>query len=166
MAAFKNKIPKSKHSPSCGPKLKAAPNPKITNRENPDSIMQKYPSWRFLHCDTGADSRWSFSQARLETDFWSHIFPKLQAFEKMTWSEIMINNKKQNHSNPVADMNKTARDRLIKLEIEAESLVSLRINGTCRIYGFLVGPVYHIIWYDNDHGDNEDCVFRSHLKHT
>ena len=166
MAAYKNKHPKQVSIPSFGPTRAVEPNPRITNREDPDSIMHQYPSWGFLYCDTGDDSNWSFVQSRLESEFWSHIFPKLQAYEQMTWADIMINSKKQNHSNQVSDMNKVARDRLIELEIEAESLFSLHINGKCRLYGYLDGSIYRIVWYDNDHGDNETCVFRSRLKHT
>ena len=78
----------------------------------------------------------------------------------------MVTANKQNHSLNLKDLNKVAQDRLISMYIEAESLISLRITGTHRLYGYMVGRVFTILWYDDNHGDNEKCVCRSHLKHT
>ena len=61
---------------------------------------------------------------------------------------------------------KIARDRLYELHIEAEAIMSLRINATHRLYGYLEGAVFHILWFDPNHGDNDNCVCRSHKKHT
>ena len=97
---------------------------------------------------------------------WSEILPRLQALESQTWSEILVRDKKQNHSINVADLNKDAQARLADRYIEAESLISLRITGNHRIYGYITGRVFNIIWYDDDHGDNNTCVCRSYLKHT
>lgn len=63
-------------------------------------------------------------------------------------------------------MNKVAQDRLFEKRIEAESLISLRLTGTHRLYGYMTGRVFNILWYDDDHGDNAECVCRSRLKHT
>ncbi|MDO5295362.1 MAG: hypothetical protein Q4F00_01805 [bacterium] len=135
-------------------------------KHDPDSYLSKPPSWCFLSCDTDTKCRWSFSQHRLKEEFWTRIFLKLQKFEQMTWSEIQIKSKKQNHSNIVETMNKCAKDRLDELEIEYNALFSLRLNSTVRLYGYREGAVFNILWYDNDHGDNDTCVVRSRLKHT
>ena len=84
----------------------------------------------------------------------------------MTWSDIFISAKKHNHAIDVASLNKSSRDRFSELCIEAEAIHSLRLGGTIRLYGFLTGPIYNILWYDNDHGDNSTCVCRSAKKHT
>lgn len=131
---------------------------------DPDSIMDCHPSWNFLSCDS--DGAWAFCRDRLTDVFWTHIFPKLREWESMTWSQIKIDGKKQNHSIEIASLNKVARDKLVQLHVEAESLLSLRLGSTIRLYGFLVGAVYNILWYDDDHGDNDTCVCRSELKHT
>ena len=78
----------------------------------------------------------------------------------------MVTSKKYNHSIDTNLLNKVAVDRLECLNIEAESLISLRITGTHRIYGYNIGSVFYIIWVDLDHGDNNLCVCRSHKKHT
>lgn len=136
----------------------------IRSGGNPDSILACNPSWRFLTCDS--DGTWAFSDGRLHDTFWSVIFPKLREFESMTWDDITLKAKKQNHTIEVAELNKVARDKLDTLHVEAESLVSLRLGSTIRLYGFLVGAVYNILWYDDNHGDNDTCVCRSTLKHT
>lgn len=131
---------------------------------DPDSIMTESPSWAFYNCDASGD--WSFCGERLGEEFWNTIFPKLQQFEAMSWGDILIKAKKQHHTIEAESLNKLARDRLSELHIEAEGVVSLRLGGTIRLYGFLTGAVYHIIWYDTNHGDNDSCVCRSNLKHT
>lgn len=73
---------------------------------------------------------------------------------------------KQNHSINVGELSKAASDRLMELYIEAESLISLRLNGTHRIYGYMNGAVFNILWVDLEHGDNAACVCRSYKKHT
>lgn len=70
----------------------------------------------------------------------------------------------------MGELSKTAQDRLAKKFIEEESLISLRLKGSHRIYGYMSyragDPTFMILWYDDNHGDNDECVCRSHLKHT
>ena len=77
---------------------------------------------------------------------------------ELIWTE----NKKQNHSLNLNKLNKAAQNRLISKCIEAEGLISLRITGNHRLYGYITGGVFNILWYDDDHGDNSTCVCRSH----
>ena len=91
--------------------------------------------------------------------FWKFI-------EKRTWQDILVKAKKENHGIDVNDLNKCARDRLVELRIEAESLISLRYNGKSRLYGYIIDGMFVILWYDCNHGDNNTCVCRSRLKHT
>ncbi len=109
---------------------------------------------------------WAFTQNHIGTLIWTELLPRLQALETQTWSEILVYNKKQNHSLDLNDLNKVAQDRLASRYIEAESLISLRITANHRLYGYITGRVFNILWYDDDHGDNSTCVYRSRLKHT
>ena len=136
----------------------------VRQRENPESIMSLHPSWSFArHDGSGA---WAFSKERVKDDFWDSILPKLISFESMTWSDILIKDKKKNHSIPITDLNKCAIDRMDELGITEESIVSLRLDSTTRLYGFLAAAVFVLLWYDTDHGDNKTCVCRSTLKHS
>jgi len=134
----------------------------IQNKE-PEHFYNEYPAWRFVNCD---QDMWSFSQEHIGDVVWTEIFPRLMSLENQTWSEILLKAKKQNHSIDVSELNKIARDRLATRYIEAESLISLRVTGNHRLYGYMTGRVFNILWYDDDHGDNNTCVCRSYLKHT
>ena len=157
---------KRKEQPNVRPTALQSPSPAITQRDNPDSSMQQRPVWKFADCDTDLGCEWALHKRRLRDIFWDVIFPRLRQFEGMTWGEILIKAKKQNHYIEVEHLNKVARDRLADLQIEAEDICSLRLGGKLRLYGLLIGSVYHILWYDDNHGDNETCICRSKLKHT
>lgn len=148
--------------------IKIGGNPKeyIRTGANPDSIMQEHPVWRLADCDVDESGIWSFYKERLKDVFWDVIFPSLRQFESMTWSDIFIKGKKSNHGIDPNELNKCARERLIELRVEAEAIHSLRLGGKIRLYGYMTGAVYNILWYDDDHGDNSTCVCRSALKHT
>ncbi len=164
MGASKSKGVKYKEKPRTGIQVGGTPVQSIRAGGDPDSIMSLYPSWRFLRCDSSG--RWAFNGERLERTFWSEIFPKLQELEGMTWSDILVKSQKRYHNIAPEALNKDAQDRLTELCVEAGAICSLRLTGKQRIYGYLEGPVYHILWYDNGHGDNDTCVCRSYKKHT
>ena len=130
---------------------------------DPERYYSENPAWTFANAD---QEMWAFSQKHIGAAIWTEILPRLQALETQTWSEILVRNKKQNHSLDLNELNKVAHDRLASRYIEAESLISLRITGNHRLYGHMTGRVFNILWYDDDHGDNSTCVCRSRLKHT
>lgn len=130
---------------------------------NPEQYYSQHPAWNFSSCDK---EQWSFFSEAAREIFWSEILPHFQSWETQTWGNILIDAKKQNHSIDVKNLNKAAADRLIELYIEAESLISLRLTGTHRVYGYMNGVVFHILWIDLEHGDNATCVCRAYKKHT
>ena len=127
------------------------------NIQNPDTFNNASPSWCFRTCDSEA---WTFNADELMND----ILPKLKEWETQTWNEILVHSKKNNHSIDTMTLNKIARDRLNKMRIEANAVVSLRLQGTHRLYGYRIGSVFYILWYDKNHGDNDVCVCRSRKK--
>lgn len=135
----------------------------IVHGGDPCRYYSEYPAWTFANVD---QVKWSFTQEHIGDAIWSEILPRLQALETQTWSEILVRDKKQNHSLEPHELNKVAQDRLASLYVEAESLISLRVTGNHRLYGYMTGRVFNILWYDNDHGDNATCVCRSRLKYT
>lgn len=150
----------------CKKKVVCAKTPKakeVSRREDPNSYLQTHPSWRFSDCDSEC---WSFDKGNLSECFWEEIFPFLKNLEKRKWSEVLIDSKKQNHSIDVEELNPSARKRLEFRQIEAESIISLRLQGKHRLYGLMFDGVFRILWFDKDHGDNPDCVCRSKKRHT
>lgn len=135
----------------------------VIQRENPNSFFDKSPAWAFSRCDTG---QWSFTKEAIEDFFWNEILPFLQNMERRTWSDIFRNAAKQNHLIDAASLNLVAQKRLAELHIEEEAIYSLRLQGTHRLYGYMDGSTFVILWFDPNHGDNDTCVCRSHKKHT
>lgn len=135
----------------------------VTRVENPDRFYSDFPSWNFKMVDT---EMWPFTEDAAGAYFWNEILPRLQALETQTWSEILVRDKKQNHSEQTFTLNKVAQKRLEERFIELDSIYSLRVTGTHRIYGYIGNSTFNILWFDTDHGDNPTCVCRSHLKHT
>ena len=130
---------------------------------NPDAYYREHPSWNFYSCDK---EKWSMYSSDVKKIFWKEIFPRLQEWEKKTWANILVEEKKQNHSIELPKLNPCARSRLAELKIEAAAVISLRLNGKHRIYGTMVQSVFSVLWIDLDHGDNSTCVCRSYKKHT
>lgn len=139
-------------------------NRRVVALEDPESIYREHPSWSFSAYDE--KGQWAFNQARLNQRFWSDILPKLKNFETMTWRHILLEGKKGNHSIQIDQLSKAAQKRLKELQIDTDCLVSLRLGGVLRLYGFLSRSTFVILWFDDDHGDNDTCVCRSYLKHS
>ncbi len=152
--AKKEKIIKKKFSPE-GNVVKSV--------VDPDAYYGEHPSWNFNSCDR---EEWSIYSSEVRTLFWGEIFPRLQEWEKKTWADILVKEKKQNHSLKLSDLNTCAKTRLTELKIEADAVISLRLNSTHRVYGTMVQSVFSVLWVDLDHGDNATCVCRSRKKHT
>ena len=85
---------------------------------------------------------WAFSKDHIGEHIWSEILSKLMAFETQTWKDILIVAKTNNHSINVSSLNKKAQDRLNENHIEAESIISLRLSGNHRLYGYMTGRVF------------------------
>lgn len=145
-------------------KRKASPDGKfIAQGGGPEKYYSENPAWAFAGSD---QEMWAFTKEHVGDLFWTELLPRLKSLESQTWSDILVKGKKQNHSLDMADLSKAAQGRLAEKFIEAESLISLRVTGSHRLYGYMTGRVFNILWCDNDHGDNDTCVCRSHMKHT
>ena len=96
----------------------------------------------------------------LETSIF--IQTKLKEFEAMTWNEILVRDKRKNHTIKVEEIAQQARKRLIEIgQDDIDELVSLRLTGTTRIWGIRDQNVLKLLWWDPDHQ-----VYPSHKKHT
>ena len=83
-----------------------------------------------------------------------YIREKLSFFETMTWEEILVKAKKQNHSVSVAGLCREAQARLNDIcrgNIDIDEVVSLRLTGKERVWGILDRGVLSLLWWDPDH---------------
>jgi hypothetical protein len=80
----------------------------------------------------------------------------------MTWSDILIKSKKQNHSVPISSLCNKAQMRLKEIHCDyIDELLSLHLTGMERVWGILDQGVMTLLWWDPKH---EVC--HSFLKHT
>ncbi|MBN3007472.1 hypothetical protein [Ruthenibacterium lactatiformans] len=136
----------------------------VRQTENPERYYNLHPSWNFNTCDIGGS--WDFAKESVGESLWDEILPRLKAWESQTWNEILIVAKDHNHSIDVNALNPCAQTRLTEKFIEWDSIVSLRLTNTHRLYGYIIGSVFNVLWYDTKHGDNSECVCRCRKKHT
>lgn len=139
------------------------PSHEIRQEYFPESIYQQKPSWIFSRADQSG--RWAFTKGNIGDVVWDKILPFLQSMESQTWAQILRTNS-QNHTIPCEKLNKCAQDRMKALKLDCDEVISLRLGGKLRLYGVWQLSACAILWYDNDHGDNDTCVCRSYLRHT
>lgn len=124
---------------------------------DPDSYLDESPVWCFSKHDTN-HARWSFSQCN---GIYSKIITKLISFERMTWNQIRIADRDNNHFVSISGMIREARKRAKELKLDYDELFSLRLEGKLRLYGFIEGKIFYIIWYDPEHE-----IYPCEKKHT
>lgn len=122
------------------------------------SFNNDTPSWRISKIEMADPFGWH----EIDGDKLADVRGKLAQFEAMTWNEILVAGKKQNHSITVADLSKEARERLHVIGLgDVEMLVSLRLSNKERVWGLRQGAALLILWWDPDH-----AVCPSLMKHT
>lgn len=125
-------------------------------KENPDQYFEMNPSWSFAKCDS-KDCQWSIENCE---NLWSEVITKLISFESRTWGEI-VNDKGHNHWIDCNKLCKKAKDRINEKGWDFDSIFSLRLTGTHRLFGVINSGVFYVIWYDPNH---EICP--SNKRHT
>ena len=94
------------------------------------SNMSLHPKWRFQKRDCEHE-RWHLEV----TDI---LLEKLTNFESMTWAQILVEAKSQNHHVKTYELIKEAQKRLTTLKLDDyDEICSLRLDGTHRLYGIL-----------------------------
>lgn len=108
--------------------------------------------------------RWTTKEVDLDSDFgWQDIdlkklcrdiLPKLQAFERWTWGELVRTD--DHHFVSPSDIIRPARYRLEVLleDEEVGDVFSLRLTGKERIWGIETDGIYRILWWDPRHKIN------------
>ncbi|MFF5261438.1 hypothetical protein ACFY4C_21045 [Actinomadura viridis] len=115
--------------------------------------------WRFCHVDH--EGPWGFGHVDGETLCW--LMGRLGQFETMKINEIFSNSDYPGKHYEVESIPTTeALGRLTELQLGDMTKIScLRLQGEPRLYGFLLGNVFHVVWWDPKHE-----VWPSKLKHT
>jgi hypothetical protein len=98
----------------------------------------------------------------LDAEGISFILGKLANFETMTWREILLDAKKQNHNVAVDKLSEEAQARLVEINLDdLDELTSLRLTGKGRVWGIIDRGVMDLLWWDSEHR-----ICPSRKKHT
>jgi hypothetical protein len=141
-------------------KTKETPTPRKQPKlaGDPQDYYHKNPAWRISKMEFGDPFGWHV----LGTEKLDYIREKLRNFESMTWKEILVDAKKQNHNIAVDVLIKAARDRLTEIKLDdIDELTSLHLAGAERVWGILDQGILNLLWWDPDHK-----VCPSHKKNT
>lgn len=125
-----------------------------TGNISPNAYLAKKPTWKFNKCDLSS-TKWSILDVK---SFDRDVLSKLIAYEGMTGAEIQSasggkssGNGTNSHFENICDMSKDAQKRANYLHLDVDSLFSLRLTGTGRLYGIVDEGIFSIIWLDKKH---------------
>lgn len=125
---------------------------------DPISYYDINPSWRISRIELVDPYGWH----TLDINLIASIKIKLSCFETMTWREILMDAKKQNHFVSISDLSSQAQAHLKNTgQDDIDQLVSLRLTGTQRVWGIWEKGVLNLLWWDPYHQ-----VCSSKKKHT
>ncbi|MFD1547063.1 hypothetical protein [Nonomuraea guangzhouensis] len=146
MAKSSNKKLSAKHAvPQHRDKQFISPRSVLPDAESSDKRI----SWRFRHVDH--DGPWGFDKVDGPTLCW--IMERLAQFESMTINELFNNGGYPGKDYDVEALpTPKSRERLIELGLSDMTKVwALRLEGEPRLYGFLYGNCFHVVWWDPLH---------------
>jgi hypothetical protein len=131
---------------------------------NPSSLLPGADSsgdrlcWRFTHVDH--DSRWGFDG--MEPAVLCEVLRKLADCESMTVAELRNSWRLFKDYDLPGGLCKDALDRLTTMRRDDMTKIQrLEFTGLQRLYGFLEGNIFHVVWWDPQHE-----VYPSKLKNT
>lgn len=103
-------------------------------------------AWRFSGCDREGPFAWgNFETA----DKFKEVIEKLHEFETKTWQQIIDGG---SHPIELERIEKSARDRLAETQRDdIDTLMSLRLTGTNRVWCVRDASIMRILWWDPDH---------------
>ncbi|MEU9857248.1 hypothetical protein [Streptomyces sp. NPDC047974] len=106
-------------------------------------------AWRFSHVDH--DGRWGLDKIDQQT--FGELLEKLRDFERFTLNELRnTSGTFTTYGLPDAPLCKEAYTRLAAMRRDDMTEIHrLRLQGKQRLYGFLNGNVFHVVWWDPEH---------------
>lgn len=114
--------------------------------------------WRFTHVDH--DGPWGFNG--MEPDVLCEVLRKLADCESMTVAELRNTWRLFKEYDLPGGLSRGALDRLTAMRRDDMTKIQrLEFTGLQRLYGFLDGNVFHVVWWDPKHE-----VYLSKLKNT
>lgn len=139
----------------------AAPDSSLTPRasEDPDGYLNEV--MKYVRNTGDCEGRWSWGQHRklLEDEWHDHIEPQLRQHASETWGHIcqlVVRGARRvlmrHHHQDVAEIHKEAQERWLELKLKQHhTAFRFRMGSRRRLWGFRVGAVFHVVWWDTEH---------------
>ena len=135
------------------PRRRKGLNPKPTKTplrlQDPNVYESTYFRWRatdeYIDYD---DEEWGWGQVTIR-DFFRKILPRLQEYEKWTWSEIF--NRDSCHYWDIYNMPTKARNKLKEKYPQHDAFHQIDMEQPCRLLGWRDRNILFLIWYDPNH---------------
>ncbi len=120
---------------------------KFPRSADPGTSFLKKPSWGFSLLDMNGPYGWRTAN---KGDF-VRVFEHLRNMEKLKLSEILGERHRGNHQVRPNQLSSKAQHRLKKLGMAPDKLISLRLDGSTRIWLIQEGLVLSLLWWDPYH---------------
>ncbi|MDC3962537.1 hypothetical protein [Polyangium jinanense] len=130
--------------------------PPIRERDVPDpgsttAWKTQKLSWRFGKLDLEHPRQWS-TEEDTTLDTLIAVVNRLTAYENVTWGTVGDFSEHNHAWNDASEWEKASQDRLKELSLDDQSnLYQLYIHKLGRLYGFRIGSVFHVLWWDRYH---------------
>lgn len=139
----KSRIKKS----SAASSSRRIPESALTHPTGSENADEQHPSFRFEYTD---ENRWLLSDWQSsEIDDLIHGLKKI---ERYTWAQIKSQGSKQRGGSVGCGYKLiTNHPKLPESISEDVKLSEMRVDERKRIFGFRVGSIYYIVWFDRNH---------------
>ena len=135
----------------------AIPSRQIKTGGDPESAERETIAWHFHRFDTShADWGWD----KLKAPQWKVVLQHLVSFEGLTWANLKQQSGGRrvgtnHHSLEISVLPVDTRKRWAELHLDDfDTVFSLRVSNTLRLYGVRDGRVLQFVWHDPHHGSN------------
>lgn len=126
----------------------------LARRQAEEGYLEQFVQWSVRAVDLEfeqLDCRWDLSPGEL-----NELLQFLEDLSKKTWTEVLAETdgkgRRKHHTHNPADLHPTAKSRLREIGMAGEEKIfRFRVKGTLRLWGFRIGPVFRILWYDPKH---------------
>jgi hypothetical protein len=106
------------------------------------------PSWSFQHLRLDGPYGWRW----IDPVDLARAFDFLSQTARRKWGEIITQSGGHHHLIETADIVGPARDDLLAaIPGGADEVMSLRLTGRKRIFGYMEVDVMHVLWWDPEH---------------
>jgi hypothetical protein len=121
------------------------------------STQSEHPVFCFRRAHRNADERWAFKPSQ---DDAQEVFSFLCDLAQQTWAEIESattggrNRHRKHHSQEVESFCSEAKRDFQQARLAEqfeEEMFRFRLSGQKRLWGFRVGHVFHVVWWDPGH---------------